>query len=203
VLVGLEACCILVQLPFTLIQGSAGKSIAHTTPRVLMPLHRSYRSVATFYSNLVELLRGPRGGGSSYYSSKDLVVPGLSLLPDELQQQDRQGRSPGELQSLMHKAASKVGRSFVKDVSGGGGAAAAADERGTSPVGSEGPLYPAGGAKAAAANAAAVAARQWQPPPLVANLPPPRKGSPVLVSAQGPAGSCKTRLGHLALSWHH
>lgn len=147
---------------------------------------RSYRSVINFYASLTELLKGPRSKGSNLYLGKDLLIPGLSLLPDALQQQHRQGRSPGDIASLVNKALIAAGRSFVRE--GGAAAAAAAggglyDERGVSPGSSDGQgAYPAGGAKAAAANAAAVAARQWQPPPLVANLPPPRKGSPVLVS---------------------
>lgn len=161
-------------------------------------------------SNLLQSTRGT----NTYYLSKELNIPGLSLLPDALQQKQGggviriTGRSPGEMQTLMNKAAGTVGRSLVREpaptmggggAGGGAGAAAAAGgggdgERrssygggGSSGGDSDGwpGLYPAGGVKAAAANATAVAARRWQPPPLVTNLEPPRKGSPVLVSVGG------------------
>jgi hypothetical protein len=159
----------------------------------------------SFYSALTDLLKASRGS-NAYYSSQDLSVPGLSILPDVLQQQHiKTGRSPGEMFTLMNRALATVGRSFVKEPGGAGGVAAAAaasdGRRPSSPGDSEGMLYPVGGTKAAVANAMAVAARQWQKPPLVANLEPPRRGSSVLVSVgvvavlqhRGAAGICRQR----------
>lgn len=156
--------------------------------------YRSYRSVVNFYGALTELLKSSKGS-SNYYTVLELTLPGLSILPDVLQQLQQQpgnklGRSPGELVALMNKALNNSGRSFVRESAGMGATAAAGSpdavgRRPSSPGDSEnGMLYPAGGTRAAAANAAALTARQWQPPPLVANLEPPRKGSSVLVSGK-------------------
>lgn len=155
--------------------------------------YRSYRSVVNFYGALTELLKSSKGS-SNYYTVLELTLPGLSILPDVLQQLQQQpgnklGRSPGELVALMNKALNNSGRSFVRESAGMGATAAAGSPdavgRRPSPGDSEnGMLYPAGGTRAAAANAAALTARQWQPPPLVANLEPPRKGSSVLVSGK-------------------
>jgi hypothetical protein len=165
---------------------------------LLLAACRSYKSAVSFYVALTDLLKASKGS-NAYYSSKELAVPGLSILPDVLQQQQQQhrtGRSPGEMFTLMNKALATVGRSFVKETGGTGAAAAAASSDGrrpSSPGDSDGMLYPVGGTKAAVANAMAVAARQWQKPPLVANLEPPRRGSSVLVSvlfANVPAKEC-------------
>jgi hypothetical protein len=156
--------------------------------------YRSYRSVVNFYGALTELLKSSKGS-SNYYTVLELTLPGLSILPDVLQQLQQQpgnklGRSPGELVTLMNKALNACGRSFVRESAGVGATAAAGSpdavgRRPSSPGDSDsGMLYPAGGTRAAAANAAALTARQWQPPPLVANLEPPRKGSSVLVSGK-------------------
>lgn len=60
--------------------------------------------MVSLYSSLTDLLKASKGS-NSYYASRELLVPGLSILPDTLQQQypNKSGRSPGEMLLLVNK----------------------------------------------------------------------------------------------------
>jgi hypothetical protein len=62
------------------------------------------KSVVNLYACLSDLLKASKGT-NSYYASKELLLPGLSILPDALQQPypNKSGRSPGETLLLVNK----------------------------------------------------------------------------------------------------